>query len=185
MYSFEPHVLTRIDTHSNTHAHTFTHNSHTFAHARTHTHTNHRFNHNIFSPAYLQLLTRWFQFGLFCPLFRSHGHRLPTLPPVSCGAGDSGGFNEVWHFAEPYRSAIVRTMRMREEMRSYVDELYSEAASFGHPLMRMLQCVDIIHSITIDIETLIMENHIIPCCPPPPIHQPPYVLLPYPHFALS
>lgn len=69
------------------------------------------FNHNIHSPEYLQLLTRWFQFGVMCPLFRSHGHRLPELAPVSCDGSDAGGFNEVWHFPEPYRSAIVKVMR--------------------------------------------------------------------------
>lgn len=72
-------------------------------------------------------------------MFRSHGHRLPQLPPVACGAGASGFYNEVWHFAEPFRSAITRVMRLRESIRPYVEELYREAASKGYPLMRMLQ----------------------------------------------
>ena len=33
-------------------------------------------------PAYEELYLRWFQFGIFCPIFRSHGHR----PKTSFGA---------------------------------------------------------------------------------------------------
>lgn len=96
------------------------------------------YNHDIRSPAYLQLLTRWFQFGALCPLFRSHGHRLPELQPVSCDGSDSGGYNEVWHFAEPYHSAIVRVMRLREALRPYINTLYELAARDGSPVIRSL-----------------------------------------------
>ena len=96
------------------------------------------FDHNIYSVEYLQLLTRWFQFGVMCPVFRSHGHRLPTLPAVSCDGSGSGGYNEVWHFAEPYRSAITQTMRLREKLRPCIESLYKEAADSGAPVIRPL-----------------------------------------------
>ena len=97
------------------------------------------FNHNIYSPSYLQLLTRWFQFGAMCPLFRSHGHRLPELSRISCDGSSAGGYNEIWHFAEPFRSAIAETMRLRESLRSYIEELYALASRDGSPVMRMLR----------------------------------------------
>ena len=31
-------------------------------------------------PAYQELIVRWFQYGVFCPLFRLHGDRLPRVP---------------------------------------------------------------------------------------------------------
>jgi hypothetical protein len=96
------------------------------------------FDHNIHSPHFLQLLTRWFQFGSVCPVFRSHGHRLPTLPAVSCDGGDSGGYNEIWHFKQPYRDAIASTMRFREQQREYIDSLYAAASATGAPVIRPL-----------------------------------------------
>jgi alpha-D-xyloside xylohydrolase len=96
------------------------------------------FDHNIHSSNYLQLLTRWHQFGVMCPVFRSHGHRLPELPAVSCDGGASGGYNEVWHFAEPYRSAIVAVMQLRQSLRPLIEKLYALAASDGSPVIRML-----------------------------------------------
>lgn len=53
-------------------------------------------------------------------------------------SGGSGSYNEVWHFKEPFRAAIIKVMRLRERMRPYVDRIYEEASSDGHPLMRML-----------------------------------------------
>ena len=40
---------------------------------------------------------RWFQFGVFCPLFRLHGVREPG-PLV--GSDQTGAPNEVWSFGE-------------------------------------------------------------------------------------
>src|SRR6185437_3884856 len=31
-------------------------------------------------PAYQELIVRWFQYGVFCPLFRLHGDREPRIP---------------------------------------------------------------------------------------------------------
>ncbi len=45
------------------------------------------FGGNIHDPGFRELLVRWFQWALFCPLFRLHGSRDP-LPPGS-GEADS------------------------------------------------------------------------------------------------
>ena len=40
-----------------------------------------------FSPTYRELIVRWFQYGVWCPLFRLHGDRLPrALCPRRCPA---------------------------------------------------------------------------------------------------
>ena len=37
---------------------------------------------NINDPAFQELLIRWFQWGVFCPVTRLHGYRQPTEPPA-------------------------------------------------------------------------------------------------------
>ena len=48
-------------------------------------------------PGFRELLVRWFQYGVFCPLTRLHGDRLPDS---TMGAAMTGGPNEVWSFGE-------------------------------------------------------------------------------------
>ncbi|HET6449725.1 MAG TPA: TIM-barrel domain-containing protein, partial [Spirochaetia bacterium] len=53
---------------------------------------------NIEDPAFRELLIRWFQWGVFCPLFRLHGSRDPVQAEVA-GCTDcppSGAANEPW-----------------------------------------------------------------------------------------
>ena len=49
------------------------------------------------TPAYRELIVRWFQFGAFCPLFRLHGIREPGH---AVGSDQTGAANEVWSFGE-------------------------------------------------------------------------------------
>ena len=58
---------------------------------------------------------------------------------MSCDGSSAGGYNEVWHFAEPFRSAIVDTMRLRESLRPYIQSLYARASTDGSPVIRMLR----------------------------------------------
>ncbi len=53
-----------------------------------------------------ELIVRWFQYGVFCPLFRLHGVRLPLNGLY--GAQSSGADNEVWSFGET-AYAIIRS----------------------------------------------------------------------------
>jgi alpha-D-xyloside xylohydrolase len=92
------------------------------------------------SAEFRELIVRWFQWGAFCPLFRLHGARTgPTWP-----AGDPGGVcgadasNEVWMFGDESEAAIVKIMRIREQMRPYVMAQYEAAAKHGTPIMRPL-----------------------------------------------
>jgi alpha-D-xyloside xylohydrolase len=75
---------------------------------------------------------RWFQFGVFSPIFRLHGHRLPLKDDFG------GGPNEAWSFGEEAYQIIKKYMFMRERMRPYVMEQMQVAHKTGLPLMRPL-----------------------------------------------
>lgn len=62
---------------------------------------------------YRELYVRWFQYGAFLPMFRSHGTDTPR---------------EVWNFGqkgEPFYDALVKTIELRYRLMPYV---YSNAA---------------------------------------------------------
>jgi alpha-D-xyloside xylohydrolase len=91
------------------------------------------------SADFRELVVRWFQWGAFCPLFRLHGARSgPTWPPGGAGACGQAASNEVWMFGSESEAAIVKVMRMREQLRPYVMEQYRAAAASGTPIMRPL-----------------------------------------------
>ncbi len=93
------------------------------------------FNGNINDPSFRELIVRWFQFGLFCPIFRLHGNRLPG---DSDGASWSGGPNEVWSFGEQAYEIIKDLLFLRERLKPYIMEQMKSAHEKGTPPMRPL-----------------------------------------------
>jgi alpha-D-xyloside xylohydrolase len=89
---------------------------------------------NIEDPDFLELIVRWFQYGVFCPLFRLHGNRLPKKE----GIGLSGADNEIWSFGEESYRIIREIVLMRERMRPYIMEQMKLASEKGIPPMRPL-----------------------------------------------
>jgi alpha-D-xyloside xylohydrolase len=90
-------------------------------------------------PDFRELVVRWFQWGAFCPLFRLHGARSgPTWPPGPSGKCGAAASNEVWMFGDESEAAIVKVMRLREQLRPYVMAQYKAAAADGTPIMRPL-----------------------------------------------
>jgi alpha-D-xyloside xylohydrolase len=87
------------------------------------------------SPYFRELVVRWFQFGVFCPLFRLHGVREPG-PLV--GSGQTGAPNEVWSFGDEAYRVIREQLELRERLRPYVTEQMSTASANGLPPMRAL-----------------------------------------------
>lgn len=86
-------------------------------------------------PAYQELMVRWFQFGVFCPLFRLHGDREPR---TVTGHAQTGGPNEVWSYgADAYR-IISGLLRMREQLRPYLHDQMRLASRTGLPPVRPL-----------------------------------------------
>lgn len=86
-------------------------------------------------PAYRELMIRWFQFGVFCPLFRLHGDREPRTPT---SFAQTGGPNEVWSFGEEAYGIIGGLLRLRERLRPYIHDQMRAAARTGLPPMRPL-----------------------------------------------
>jgi alpha-D-xyloside xylohydrolase len=84
-------------------------------------------------PAYQELMIRWFQYGVFCPLFRLHGDRLPRS---ELGPAMTGGPNEVWSYGAEALEIITGVLRMRERLRPYVMEQMRTAHTDGLPPMR-------------------------------------------------
>jgi alpha-D-xyloside xylohydrolase len=91
------------------------------------------------SADFRELIVRWFQWGAFCPLFRLHGARKgPTWPPGPGGVCGQDASNEVWMFGNESEAAIVRVMRIREQMRPYIMTQYQLTSTIGAPIMRPL-----------------------------------------------
>jgi alpha-D-xyloside xylohydrolase len=88
-----------------------------------------------------ELIVRWFEFGVFCPIFRLHGFRLPypvrdvLNPDGYCG---SGGPNEAWSFGEKAYQIIERYMHMRERIKPYIMKQMAKASADGTPVLRPL-----------------------------------------------
>ena len=74
-------------------------------------------------PAYRELFTRWFQWGAFCPMFRTHGTDTPK---------------ELWRFGPKYEPILAKYDRLRYRLLPY---LYSQAwqvTGHGGTIMRAL-----------------------------------------------
>jgi len=86
-------------------------------------------------PGYRELIIRWFQYGVFCPIFRLHGDREPRLPT---GYTQTGGPNEVWSFGAQAEEIITGLLQLRERLRPYIHTQMAIAARTGLPPMRPL-----------------------------------------------
>ena len=73
-------------------------------------------------PAYQELYTRMFQFGAFCPIFRSHGSETPR---------------EIWEFPE-YADALIKADNLRYRLLPYIYSLGWQVTHDGYSIMRGL-----------------------------------------------
>ncbi|ASO19056.1 alpha-D-xyloside xylohydrolase [Actinoalloteichus hoggarensis] len=85
------------------------------------------------SDYFRELVVRWFQYGVFCPLFRLHGDRAPRM---GLGPAMSGGPNEVWSFGDEAYEHITASLALRERLRPYVLDQMRVAHETGLPPMR-------------------------------------------------
>jgi len=92
-------------------------------------------NGDINSPSFRELIVRWFQFGVFCPVFRLHGIRQPG---TMVGAEQTGAPNEIWSFGDEAFAIIRPLLFLRERLRPYVMEQMRGAHETGLPPMRPL-----------------------------------------------
>lgn len=96
---------------------------------------------NVNDPKFHELLIRWFQWAVFSPVLRMHGHRDPiTEPEIPWRDGiaqcNSGAGNELWSFGNDTFVILKRFATLREMLRPYLRELMRSAHESGEPLMR-------------------------------------------------
>jgi alpha-D-xyloside xylohydrolase len=82
-------------------------------------------------PSFRELIVRWFQFGLYCPIFRLHGFRISLNLK-------KGSDNEIWSFGEKAYNIIKKYLLLREALRGYINEEAKKTVELGIPLMRPL-----------------------------------------------
>lgn len=98
---------------------------------------------HVDDPAFRELLVRWFQWAVFSPVLRMHGHREPfTAPAVAFRDGvaqcDTGAGNELWSFGDEVYAVLRRYTDLRERLRPYIAGLMRAAHETGDPLMRTM-----------------------------------------------
>jgi alpha-D-xyloside xylohydrolase len=94
---------------------------------------------NINTPYFKELIVRWFQYGVFCPLFRLHGFREPRTPAGDMLFSEStGAANEVWSFGDKAYEIIKEILFLRERLLPYVNQQMQLAHEKGIPPMRPL-----------------------------------------------
>lgn len=75
-------------------------------------------------PRYQELYTRWFEFGTFCPIMRTHGHR-------------SNNTNEIFSYG-PQVPTLIAYDRLRYRMLPYIYSLAWKVTNDDYTIMRPL-----------------------------------------------
>ncbi len=76
----------------------------------------------IADPAFQELYARWFEYGTFCPIFRTHGHR---------------PHNELWSF-DKVEPILVRYDKLRYRLMPYIYSLAWKVTSDDYTIQRPL-----------------------------------------------
>ena len=100
---------------------------------------------DIDDPNFRELLVRWFQYGVFCPIMRLHGVRRHTNAKVPPGdpIGKANPHhptvpNEVWSYGEEVCEILSGQIRLRDRLRPYIMAQMKVAETTGLPPMRPL-----------------------------------------------
>ena len=84
------------------------------------------FQEGVNDFGYRELYTRWFQYGAFLPIFRSHGTDTPR---------------EIWQFGEPgslFYDALVKALHLRYQLYPYTYSLAGITTQEHYTMMRTL-----------------------------------------------
>jgi len=73
-------------------------------------------------PEYQELYARWFEFGTFCPVFRTHGHR---------------PHNEIWNY-DKVEPTLIRYDKLRYRLIPYIYSLAWKVTSEDYTIQRPL-----------------------------------------------
>ena len=115
-------------------------------------------------PAYEELYTRMFQFGAFCPIFRSHGSETPR---------------EIWQFGE-FTPSLIKFDNLRYRLMPYIYSLASQVTNKGYTIMRGLPMDFGTDKKTYSIDDQLMFGSSIMVCPVTEymLHRPPMSSVP-------
>jgi len=100
-------------------------------------------------PAYQELYTRMFQFGAFCPIFRSHGSETPR---------------EIWEFGK-FSPVLEKFDNLRYRLMPYIYSLASEVTNNGYTIMRGLPMDFSMDKNTYSIDDQFMFGPAMMACP--------------------
>lgn len=82
------------------------------------------------SEAYRELFVRWWQYGMFCPVFRSHGYR------ITGGRGEQP--NELWAYGEKVQKICTGYDELRYRLLPYIYSLSANVTNKQYTPMRLL-----------------------------------------------
>jgi alpha-D-xyloside xylohydrolase len=77
------------------------------------------------SPAYRELYVRWFEYGTFCPIFRTHGTRTTNQ-------------NELWSYGPEAQKILVAFDKLRYQLIPYIYSVAWKTTSESYTPMRPL-----------------------------------------------
>jgi alpha-D-xyloside xylohydrolase len=79
-------------------------------------------NGNTTDPKYQEVFTRWFEYGVFCPIFRTHGHR-------------DNDTNELWSYG-PAVPTLTKFDSLRYRLLPYIYSLAWQVTKNDYTIMR-------------------------------------------------
>lgn len=99
---------------------------------------------DIKSEDFRELIVRWSEWAVFCPVMRLHGERPPfkilekpyhEIRGEKIKQMESGQDNEVWSFGENVYKILSELLKMRERLKPYIKEIMQSAHNSGSPVM--------------------------------------------------
>ena len=94
-------------------------------------------------PAFRELLVRWFEWAVFCPVLRMHGARQPFEKleeefREGVKQFTSGQPNEIYSYGEEIYEILRKYIFLREKLKPYLAFLMEEAHLTGIPFIRAM-----------------------------------------------
>ena len=90
---------------------------------------------DIHSEYFRELIVRWFQYGVFCPVMRLHGSRDGHDRSRNIKE-PSGGDNEIWSFGDRNFPILADLIALRYRLIPYISRHMKIASERGIPVMR-------------------------------------------------
>ena len=90
---------------------------------------------DISGEYFRELIVRWFQYGVFCPVMRLHGSRDGHDRSRNIKE-PTGGDNEIWSFGEKNLPVLADLIRLRYRLIPYLSGQMKKASEHGIPVMR-------------------------------------------------